>query len=357
VGAQLTVTADRLTPDGLSAFATEWAALAARAQASPYLTFGWLESWASVYGSRLILVRIADEQQLVALALLEQRRFGALHFAGLPVTPLRGLLVGHEREREAWKAFGGWLRGRSKWSVLNALAAGECALPGATIMPVPWLAMSLPSDFETYLIEREPGPRREFRRRLRVAEREGAVTSMLGEDRIRQGIEAFAELHQARARAKGERHHAIDERLVGMLTRVAEHAQPELRAFVLEQHGRSVGVALQLDHARQTCAYNTGFDPAAAKLSPGVIVRLASIRDAIERGGQSFDFGPGDFAYKRALGGAPVRRCRIDTANPEIANRLLGARIRTERRLRRSTKLRRGVQRWRDMRARRAGPG
>jgi CelD/BcsL family acetyltransferase involved in cellulose biosynthesis len=348
----LTVAADPIAPAELGSVRGEWEALARDARASPYLAFGWLESWAAVYQPRgLILVRIADvEVGLVALALIEQRRFGALQFAGVPVTPLGGLLAGPEHEGEAWRAFGGWLRRHSRWSVLNGLTAGRCELPGATLTPVPWLAMELPGSFDEYLAARDASPRREFRRRLRVAEREGVTTSMLSDGRVREGLEVFASLHQARARAKGEVHRVIDDRLVEMLSRVSGHAQPELRVFVLEQGGSVIGVGVQIDHAGGTCAYNTGFDPAAARLGPGALVRLASIRDAIDRGGHWFDFGPGDFPYKRALGGQLVERSRIDTANGSVANGLLALRMRGERRLRRAAPLRRGVRKWREMR-------
>ena len=49
--------------------------------------------------------------------------------------------------------------------------------------------------------------------------------------------------------------------------------------------------------------YNSGFDPAFADLSVGLLLKATTIRDAIERGLDSFEFLRGDEQYKYHLGG------------------------------------------------------
>ena len=44
--------------------------------------------------------------------------------------------------------------------------------------------------------------------------------------------------------------------------------------------------------------YNSGFDPAHAALSPGLVLLARVVRDAIERGMRRFDFLRGEERYK-----------------------------------------------------------
>lgn len=327
----------------------EWDALAQRAAASPYLTWGWLKSWAETYApSRLRLLRILHHDRgLVALGLTEECRFGVLRFAGAPVTPVRGLLCEPGDEEPAWRALREWLRDRPHWSLVDGVASGACAPPDTMLSDVPWFEIDLPHSFDEFLQSRSAARRREFRRRLRVAVREGVRTRELLGSASRSGLDVFARLHTARALTKGQVHRVIDDRLIRMLGRVADRATPELRVFVVEQDERPIGVGVQLDHGGVTWAYNTGFEPSAARLSPGLLVRLASIEDSIGRGIQRLDLGPGDFGYKRDFGGRRFNRVKVDVTNRSLAGELVRARIRGEQQLRESELLRRAVLRWR----------
>jgi CelD/BcsL family acetyltransferase involved in cellulose biosynthesis len=348
----LHVEADVLSSAAVASARAEWEALGAEVGASPYLTWGWLESWMHVYHPRrLLCLRLTDgDGGLVGLGLIEQCRLGVLRFAGAPITPVRGLLVAPEHERQAWRATTHWLRQRRDWTLLEGVAAGPSEPPGALLTPVHWFQLRLPATFEEFLAARPAGRRREFRRRLRVAEREGAITLGAMGANARSGIEAFARLHAARAQTKGERHRVIDARLVRMLEEVAVRGAPELRVFVVEHGGMTIGAAVQLDNRHETWAYNTGFDPAAAHLSPGIVVRLATVRDSIERGVERLDLGPGDFAYKRDFGGEPYTRLKVDVTSTSFAGRMMRERLRSEHRLRNAPLLRSGVMRWRALR-------
>jgi CelD/BcsL family acetyltransferase involved in cellulose biosynthesis len=339
-------------PSAIAEAREEWDSLAARVVPTPYLAWGWLESWADVYlPRRLLLLRIMDPGgAVVALGLIEECRFGVLRFAGAPVTPVRGLMCAPADEAEAWRSVDAWLTERLNWSLLNGVAAGDCDLPAAVLTPAPWYRVELPDTFEEFLSTRAPARRREFRRRLRVAEREGLVTRVLMGDAAREGIEAFARLHTARAHTKGERHKVIDERLVAMLCGIADRGTPELRVRVVERDGVAIGVGVQTDNGRETWAYNTGFDPAAAQLSPGLVVRLESIRDSIERSVTRLDLGPGDFAYKLDFGGEAFDRVKVDISNRSLSGRLMRERVLSEHRLRNAQLLRTGVMRWRALR-------
>ena len=51
--------------------------------------------------------------------------------------------------------------------------------------------------------------------------------------------------------------------------------------------------------------YNSGFAPARAALSPGLVLLAHVVRDAIERGRRRFDFLRGEERYKYEFGPTP----------------------------------------------------
>jgi len=57
-------------------------------------------------------------------------------------------------------------------------------------------------------------------------------------------------------------------------------------------------------------------------LSPGILLELASIRDAIERGVVRYDLGPGDYPYKRDLGARRETRVSVQVVSAGIRGRL-----------------------------------
>jgi CelD/BcsL family acetyltransferase involved in cellulose biosynthesis len=172
-----------LPGQALALVEAEWTALQTDAAAPPYLTFNWLESWAAVYGPRrLRLIRILDPNVgLVAVGLLEELPLRRLRFAGAPITPItpvRGLLCREAYEASSLQAVAGsgFALGldRGAWGRGARRRAMDVALPRAVVTPEPWLGFELPGSYDEYLAARSPTRRREFRRRIRVAEREGA---------------------------------------------------------------------------------------------------------------------------------------------------------------------------------------
>ena len=66
-----------------------------------------------------------------------------------------------------------------------------------------------------------------------------------------------------------------------------------MASFLCIEYGGSVGL------------YNSGFDPAHARLAPGIVLLAHLIRDAIERGVPVFDFLRGEESYKYDFGPTP----------------------------------------------------
>ena len=288
-----------------------WRRLSAGSDDAHYaLTAEWLAAWAAATEPRrLALVHVGDD----AAGLLQEIPGGRWAFAGGPLTPHRRLLCLRGAEIGAWEDLWRWLgRGTLRWTELEA----DGLLPG---LPVPARAMTipqasfstpLPPSFDAYLGARPAGTRRGLKSKLRRLTREEAEVVPVAAGGERAALERFVELHTLRAAAKGERHPHVDERLVALLAALPREGEVALRLLELRAGGEVAGVTVRLDHAGTGYFYNAGIDPARSDLSPGVALELGSIRDAIERGLHDFHFGPGEYRYKRDLGGIEAPRVR-----------------------------------------------
>ncbi len=313
----LCVSLEPLSGKILSIAAT-WQRVAARAADRHYaLTPEWLGAWweATVDRDELWCVRISEGDGAdVAVGLLERGIGGRWRFAGGDVSPQRGLLCARGAEDAVWRAF--WSSG------LRYLPrAAECEAQGlAAWLPIPrraqrWeqltFGMVLPGSFDEYLRERRPGTRRALKTKLRRLDKAGGSVAVVPVVRRAEALERFLELHTRNAAAKGERHAQIDRRLTRLLAAVRPSSDVRLRLLELRVGDVVRGVTVRLDHAGTAYFYNAGVDPEWSRLSPGICLELASIRDAIGLGSRRFDLGPGDWRYKRDLGGVAERRVRV----------------------------------------------
>jgi CelD/BcsL family acetyltransferase involved in cellulose biosynthesis len=320
---------------GLADIRDEWLALEAGAETTPYLSFEWLETWESVYRpDRLGVLRVRAGSETIAMGLLLLEDGRRLKFAGRPVTPDCRLLCAPEMEVAAWKAVAKMLR-RDRWEQLEGRgisreAAG--ALPRGAVSPLSWFALKLPGSFDVYLSQRSPGARKGLKGKLRRAAREGTRVHEVPDGERGAALRDFVRLHQERARAKGQHHPAVDELLVRMLGALAERYRPRL--FELVAGERRIGVTVNLETSDTSYFYNAGFDPGWSHVSPGIVLQLASVRDALERGLRWYDLGPGDFRYKHDLGGVNVERYHVALAPRRVRDRLPSRRIRLRNRLR-----------------------
>jgi CelD/BcsL family acetyltransferase involved in cellulose biosynthesis len=66
-----------------------------------------------------------------------------------------------------------------------------------------------------------------------------------------------------------------------------------------------------LEQAGAVSLYNSGFDPEARALSPGVVLIARTIEDAIARGFRRYDFLRGEEPYKYGFGAVPTEVLRV----------------------------------------------
>ena len=314
----------------------EWRALESAAGAAPYLCWDWLAAWRAVYEpSDTVFVRIAPVAggPPVALGLLERRAAGRWWFAGAPISPARGLVACAGDRARAWVALSLALEARAgDWRSLGVEGAHAEAivLPGARLEPSPVWVADLPGDFDAFLRARTANQRKAHKQKLTRLAKAGGEVALVAPDDHGAALAAFVALHRRRATAKGERHPQIDGRLGATLAALGASSAVRLRLFALRVDGATVGVSVRLDREELGTAwfYNAGIDPAHGRLGPGIVLELHSIRDAIERGFQRFDLGPGWWRYKEDLGGVEVPAFDGRAVSPTAgaaAQRLAGA--------------------------------
>jgi CelD/BcsL family acetyltransferase involved in cellulose biosynthesis len=301
----------------------EWRLLESRsAEATPFLSHDWLSAWLSVYEpKRVALVRAGEaDGTTTALGLLEQGGHGRWYFAGAPVTSQRGLLCATEVEGRSWHALGSWLtEHRRDWSTLvgEGVSAAAAGLPSARLVAAPVAVVDLPDSFDAYLAARSRHCEKEMRRKLRVLEMRGLeLRRPLDAERA---LGELARLHRIRAESRNESHPQVDSRLVRMLASLVDASAMKLALLELAIGERTLGVIAGLEYGDTLYAYNSGVDTTEPGLSPGIVLMLGLIRCAIADGFRRVDLGPGEYRYKRELGGVPSERFQLAVSSPTLA--------------------------------------
>jgi CelD/BcsL family acetyltransferase involved in cellulose biosynthesis len=86
-----------------------------------------------------------------------------------------------------------------------------------------------------------------------------------------------------------------------------------LRLFFLDLDNRPAAAVMCFDYNMKVYLYNNAYDHRFRALSVGLLSKVLSMRDSIERGKRTYDFLKGGEPYKYRLGGRPVRvyRCMV----------------------------------------------
>jgi len=162
----------------------------------------------------------------------------------------------------------------------------------------------LPEDWDTYLSGLRKKDRHELRRKFRRLEgAEGFEPKVYtNPEDVANKLGAFFDLMR---QSREEKHRFLtperESFFRAMAVALAEVGV--LGLWFLEQNGTPVSSALCFDYCGRRLLYNSGFDPAFAELSVGLLLKATCIQDAIERKLTSFEFLRGDEPYKYHLGG------------------------------------------------------
>jgi CelD/BcsL family acetyltransferase involved in cellulose biosynthesis len=299
-----------------------WDALAVRAGA-PFGTPVWAEAWwrhLAPQDARLSIVAVHDRDELVGLApFYASRSFG--------VTELRllsggwasrlGIVASPGREREVAAAVAAALAKAKPipdvihWEAIDAAAPWpdwiSADWPGGRghrlneesrrAAPVVHFGQS---SYEDWFAGQSSHFRGHMRRDRRKIEKAGATFRYADSASIERDLVAFERLHSARWEGRGGSS-AVGSGAMTALAEVAEELMPSGRfrlSMIDGPDGEAVSAQVFVAAGGVVAFWNTGFDMAWRKYSPGALAVLVAIEDAFDRGEELMDLGGGEAAYK-----------------------------------------------------------
>ncbi len=287
---------------------------------SVFLTWQWQTQWAQAFAAERLLHLLSvtdDDGSLGGLLALHEEEPGRLRLlGGVDVSDYLDVIAAAGREEEVWHAL---LQHRAAQPVEWDLHAVRAASPTLTLVPALAAAyglrvsatleercpvLQLPESWDEYLARLSGKDRHELRRKMRKLERElpgATVRSHHEPDGWDEALSRFLRLHRLSKVGKAR---FMDERMERFFrdATCALAAAGWARLWFLECEGAPVASFLCLEYAGTVGLYNSGFDPAQARLAPGIVLLAHVIRDAIHRGIPTFDFLRGEEPYKQAFG-------------------------------------------------------
>lgn len=326
MNAALLVAHEALCPEP-DALAARWRALAARSEASFFLSWTWIGSWLRATGARPTLLSLSTpDGEEVGLALFgegrERRKFGrqrvlrlneaADEAADRAFMEFNAPLAASGHEDAVMAAIAAWLDGRRDWRVLRLSGvAPDCPLVGILRARRRILAELSPA----YAVEL-----------ARVRAAGGDYLSLLSANtrgHIRRSIREHGggEPLVERAGDADELADWLGEMVRLNLGRHADNAwdQPLFRAFVakiaiaglmdgsvdllrISWGGVPTGYLLNFVHGRRAMNYQSAFAaPANAKVKPGLMSHAAAVRHYAGRDLALYSLLAGKDRYKQSL--------------------------------------------------------
>jgi hypothetical protein len=167
--------------------------------------------------------------------------------------------------------------------------------------------VQLPSDFQTYLGNLERKSRHELKRKLARAQRQCDGLALV--EGLEQ-IETFLRLHRTSRPEKRDFMQDGMESFFLDLGRSLEQAGM-LSLRTLMSGGTPLASVFEIRFAGVLHLYNSGYDPAHAALSPGLVLIARCLEHACREGLREYDFLRGSERYKYDLGGRDRPVCRL----------------------------------------------
>jgi CelD/BcsL family acetyltransferase involved in cellulose biosynthesis len=177
--------------------------------------------------------------------------------------------------------------------------------------------LELPADWEEYVSSLGKKDRHELRRKLRKLPQAGAVEVEVLDSpaELESGLGDFLRMHRE---SRADKANFMTDQMEGFFRKVV---------VALAAEGVAEMTFLKLADVRAACLlcfkagdeyllYNSGYDPAYAGFSVGLLSKALALQRAIERGYKRFDFLRGHEHYKYDLGARDVNvyRCAIRRA-------------------------------------------
>jgi CelD/BcsL family acetyltransferase involved in cellulose biosynthesis len=317
-----------VTPQSFDSLASLWTDLRHRLRwDSIFVLPHWLKVWWQAFGggSESYLFDVKQDKNIIGVAPLMVREDKAAFIGSADVCDYMDFVVAPGKELAFFTAVLDKLKKdgikelfleslRHDSTVLTSLvdlAKGKGYQVTLTQENVS-LDLDLPSTWDEYLKTLSPKQRRETGRRFRRLEEEGEINYRSVEDAEPKVLEIFFKLMRVSREDKAAFMTARMESFFRSLAETMAEAKL-LRFGILEISGKPVAAVMCFDYNDKVYLYNSGYDPEYGYLSVGLLSKLLSIKDSIERGRRRYDFLKGPEEYKYRLGGReiPIYSCRI----------------------------------------------
>jgi CelD/BcsL family acetyltransferase involved in cellulose biosynthesis len=303
----------------------EWDALAVAAR-RPYSAPAWLLAWwrnAAPAGSLLRIVAVRDGESLVGIAPFYAYRWRrgpwAYALAGTDITSRIEPLARAGAEADVARLVAETLQSADPHPDLVHLEGVDATSPWPELLrahwpggrpwlhhrpstPAPTVALNA-DDLDGWLKARSSNFRQQMRRMRRKLEKEGATFRVATTpEEIDRDLAEFVRLHTARWDWRGgsmSMTPGADEML-----REAGHAlvaDGRFRLTSVEVDGRTINCQLHVAAGGEVSYWNGGFDDEYASFKPSLVGLVDAIGDALARGDERFDLGPGAQDYKYRL--------------------------------------------------------
>jgi len=324
---------ERIVPDliddisDLEACAAEWDALAVDA-GRPYSAPAWMLAWwrnARPTGACLRSVTVRRDGRLIGIAPFWADRSGVYRLLSSGLAAPVELLADREFEREVAATI--WSVLREAHPSLSALklesqsprSCGLALIDGPwtdgrspwihTLPPVPAPNIDLSGlDYGSWLRSKSRHFQKGTGRARRKLEEAGCEFRLAGPAELGRTLEAFGRLHRGRWDRRGGSD-ALRPGVLEMLGEVASELMEKdrFRLFFLEVGDRIISVHVFVSAGAEVTHWNGGFDEAWGACSPSLLTVIHGISDALARGEERLDLGPGGQGYKYRLASGEER--------------------------------------------------
>jgi CelD/BcsL family acetyltransferase involved in cellulose biosynthesis len=177
------------------------------------------------------------------------------------------------------------------------------------------LELELPATWEEFLLRLTGKERHEVRRKLRRLEDAVDIQFRLLEEaqEITKAIDLFFTLFRM---SRPEKAAFMTSRMSAFFRSLAAAMAGLnlLKLSFLDLDGAPGAAVLCFDYQSTVYLYNSGYDPQFRPLSAGLLCKVLSIRESIQRRRSKYDFLKGAETYKYRLGGrvVPLFRCLVE---------------------------------------------
>jgi CelD/BcsL family acetyltransferase involved in cellulose biosynthesis len=320
----------------LQGLVPEWRELAAAcAPSSTFQLPEWVVPWWEAFGAgrELLVVAIYDSNRLAGLLpLMSPIKKGRLEFIGDPLNYRNGMLAAVDDLEPAWRSALDSLSALDGWKSLEFSPAPDADVraclalesPSVSLLPpVNTSVIYLPSTWEAYLERLPKNRRRQWLAALDelAASHEvelvcltgAAITGQQLHDFYARRIEQWQEAGRFDDWPDLQRSAAFPAFLVRAGTALARLDHLVLTHLLVD--GRPIASDLLHRWGTTVLGFMQTYDRRYARLGPGMLCTLLSLRHFIASGVERHDFGYGPEEYKfdfravrRELGGVRIRR-------------------------------------------------